>query len=164
MSDGTSPALPPLPPQPASDAARATAPAHVPVGPAYDPATDPDDTGVPSISGLEVTEIGRGFFRALFDLSFRTFITRRLASAFYAVGLVAIAMGFLVWFVLGITRGILALAFSPGAGIALLVATIIVVPIAAFLSIVILRFVIEGLVALIAIAENTERTAANTRR
>ena len=33
-----------------------------------------------------------------------------------------------------------------------------------FLSIILLRFVIEAVVALIAIAENTERTAQDTRR
>ena len=36
-------------------------------------------------------------------------------------------------------------------------------PIATFLAIVILRFIIEAVVALIAIAENTERTAEHTR-
>ncbi|MGO8608623.1 hypothetical protein ACC848_37245 [Rhizobium johnstonii] len=34
----------------------------------------------------------------------------------------------------------------------------------AFLAIVVVRFVIEAGVALVAIAENTERTAAHTRR
>ena len=33
-----------------------------------------------------------------------------------------------------------------------------------FIAIVALRFVIESVVALIAVAENTERTAENTRR
>jgi hypothetical protein len=139
---------PPLPPQSAADAARAT---------------DPDDTGVPTVRG-EVSDVGKGFFAALFDLSFRTFITRRLASVFYFVGLIAIAIGFLVYFVGGIIDAISIMWFNLGAGITGLVATIIVVPVITFLAIILLRFVIEAVVALIAIAENTERTAENTRR
>ena len=158
MSDGTVPTPPPLPEQPAAEAARA------PGGqPAYNPATDPDDTGVPTV-GRDVSDIGEGFLRALFDISFRTFITRRLAGVFYVVGLVAIAIGFLVYFIGGIVNGILAIVNQHvGAGISLIVATIVLVPIVTFLTIVALRFVIESVVALIAIAENTERTAANTR-
>ena len=79
--------------------------------------------------GGEVDDIGRGFFRALFDLSFRTFITRRLASVFYLVGLIAIAIGFIVYFVSGLVNGINALFFNLGAGISLIVATLILVPI-----------------------------------
>lgn len=168
MSDSTSPTPPPLPEQPAAQAA-AQAAASGPAGPAsaaapsYDPATDRDDTGVPTVAG-EASEIGRGFLSALFDVSFRTFITRRLASAFYVVGLIAIGIGFLVWFVRGIWIGIDLISFNPGAGISLLIATIILVPIATFLAIVVLRFIIEAVVALIAIAENTQKTADNTER
>ncbi len=156
MSD-TTPPVPPLPSQPAEEAARTARPP-------YDPATDPDDTGVPASLQGEFDDIGRGFFRALFDISFRTFITRRLASVFYLVGLVAIGIGFIVSFVGGIIRGASAVWVNPGAGISLIVATVILVPIISFLAIITLRFVIEGIVALIAIAENTERTAENTQR
>ncbi|WP_243076852.1 DUF4282 domain-containing protein [Microbacterium sp. SS28] len=167
MSD-TTPTPPPLPEQPAGEAAArrsATTPGAAGTGPArtYDPAVDPDDTGVPRAVG-DASDIGRGFLSALFDISFRTFITRRLASAFYVVGLIAIGIGFLVWFVRGIVGGIDLLSFNVGAGVSLLVATIILVPIATFLAIVVLRFIIEAVVALIAIAENTQRTADNTRR
>ncbi|MET0734077.1 MAG: DUF4282 domain-containing protein, partial [Microbacterium sp.] len=139
MSDAPPP-VPPLPSRPASEAAAEA--------PAYDPATDPDDTGVPTSLHGEIDDIGRGFFRALFDISFRTFITRRLASVFYLVGLVAIGIGFIVWFVGGIIRGVEALWFNPGAGISLIVATIILVPIVSFLAVITLRFIIEGVVAL----------------
>ncbi len=158
MSDSNPPTPPPLPAQPADEAARTADPA-----PATASATDPDNTGVPTSLRGEFDDIGRGFFWALFDLSFRTFITRRLASVFYLVGLIAIAIGFIVYFVAGLISGIDALNFNVGAGISLIVATLILVPIATFLAIVILRFVIEAVVALIAIAENTERTAQHTR-
>jgi len=144
----SAPTPPPLPPQSASEAARAA---------------DPDDTGVPTVKG-EVSDVGRGFFSALFDLSFRTFITRRLASVFYLVGLIAIGIGFIVYFVGGILSAISVMWFNVGAGISGLVATIIVVPVLTFLAVILLRFVIEAVVALIAIAENTERTAEHTKR
>lgn len=164
MSDNT-PTPPPLPEQPADQAAARLAgtPPTAPGGPAYNAANDLDDTGVPRAAG-EASDIGRGFLSALFDISFRTFITRRLASAFYVVGLIAIGIGFLVWFVRGIVVGIDLLSFNLGAGVSLLVSTLILVPIATFLAIVVLRFIIEAVVALIAIAENTQRTADNTRR
>lgn len=147
MTDAT-PAPPPLPDRPAAEAA--AAPAVV------------DDTGVPVLRG-DIDDIGRGFLSALFDISFTTFITRRLASAFYLVGLVAIGIAFIAAFFGGIIGGIRALWWNLGGGISLIVSTVIVVPILAFIAVVVLRFVIESVVALIAIAENTERTAQHTR-
>jgi len=150
MTDQTpsSPTPPPRPRQPAAEAARAA---------------DPDDTGVPTVQG-EVADVGRGFFSALFDLSFRTFITRRLASVFYLVGLIAIGIGFIVYLVGGILNALSVMWLNVGAGVSGLIATLIVVPVITFLAIILLRFVIEAVVALIAIAENTERTAEHTKR
>lgn len=162
MSASNPPTPPPLPAQPADEAARTADPAPAAASP-HSAAADPDNTGVPTSLRGEFDDVGRGFFRALFDLSFRSFITRRLASVFYLVGLIAIAIGFIVYFVSGLISGIQALDFNLGAGISLIVATLILVPIATFLAIVVLRFVIEAVVALIAIAENTERTAQHTR-
>lgn len=164
MADTDPPTTPPLPEQSAADAADAARGAEAgPQRPAYDPSTDPDDTGVPPV-GATVTEAGRGFFSALFDLSFRTFITRRLASVFYLVGLIAIGIGFIVYFVSGILGGATLMFYNPAGGISALIATIVIVPVLTFLAIILLRFIIEGVVALIAIAENTERTAEHTRR
>lgn len=150
MSDSTTP---PLPVQPAAEAAAAPAPGLAGV----------DDTGVDRLTG-ELDDIGRGFLSALFDLSFTRFITRRLASVFYIVGLVAIGIGFVSAFFGGIISGINAMSWNLGGGIALILSTLIVVPVLAFLAIVVVRFIIEAGVALVAIAENTERTAAHTRR
>src|SRR6478735_196775 len=159
MTDPTpSGATPPPLPEQSAAAAAASTPTTAPDA----VAADPDDTGVPPVVG-EAADVGRGFFAALFDLSFRTFITRRLASVFYLVGLIAIGIGFVVYFVGGILSGISMLWFNPGAGISSLIATIIVVPVLTFLAIILLRFIIEGVVALIAIAENTERTAQHTK-
>ncbi len=155
MSDQNTPTPPPLPEQPAAEAAAAS--------PVAAPAADPDDTGVPPIVG-DAADVGRGFVGALFDLSFTTFITRRLASAFYLVGLIVIAIGFVVWFGGGIFRSVVLLPHNVGAGITLLISTLILVPLVTFVAIVVLRFVIEAVVALIAIAENTQQTADNTER
>ncbi len=109
----TTPPVPPLPEQPAEEAARApqAAPAATPSAFPYSPAPTPTTRVCPSHSLKgEVDDIGRGFFSALFDVSFRTFITRRLASVFYIVGLIAIAIGFLVYFVSGLINGIRLLA------------------------------------------------------
>lgn len=163
MTDINDPTPPPPPSVPAAEAARAAARDDA-TGTAQ-PAYDPDDTGVPQAApGADLAATGRGFLRSLFDVSFSTFITRRLASAFYVVGLVAIGIAFIVYFVGGLVSGIGALWWNPGAGISLIVATLIVVPIAAFLAVVVLRFIIEAVVALIAIAENTQQTAENTER
>lgn len=162
MADDTSP-TPPLPEQPAAQAAAGPA---APVTATTTPSpgiAGVDDTGVPRLVG-EVDDIGRGFVRALFDVSFTTFITRRLASAFYVVGLVAIGIAFIAAFFGGVIGGIRALWWNLGGGLSLIVSTVIVVPLLAFLAVVVLRFVIEAVVALVAVAENTERTAQNTDR
>jgi hypothetical protein len=147
-----SPTPPPLPTRPAAEAA--AAPSGI---------AGVDDTGVPRVSG-DFDDVGRGFVAALFDISFSRFITRRLAGVFYVVGLVAIGIAFIATFAGGILSGVRALGWNAPAGIALIVATLVVVPVLAFLAVVVVRFVIEAVVALVAIAENTERTAANTRR
>jgi hypothetical protein len=118
---------------------------------------------VPTADLSDPAAAGKGFLAALFDMSFRTFITRRLASVFYFVGLVAIGIGFLVYFVGGIVRGASLIELNVGAGISAIVATVVIVPVLTVLAVILLRFVIEAVVALIAIAENTERTAENTR-
>ncbi|GAA1947143.1 DUF4282 domain-containing protein [Microbacterium deminutum] len=163
MSSSTPP-VPPLPEQPAAEAARTPQPPTGATQTSSGAAVDPDDTGVPTSLKGGLDDIGRGFFSALFDVSFRTFITRRLASVFYIVGLIVIAIGFLVYFVTGLVNGIRLLQFNVGGGVSLLVATVVLVPLATFLAIIVLRFVIEAVVALIAIAENTERTAQHTER
>ena len=160
MTDQGTPTPPPLPDQPAADAAAQASADNTRVAPGI---AGVDDTGVARLTG-DLDEIGRGFLSALFDVTFTRFITRRLASVFYLVGLVAIGIGFIAAFSSGIISGIGALGWNLGGGIALIVSTIVVVPVLAFFAVVLLRFVIESGVALVAIAENTERTAQNTLR
>ena len=162
MTDPSTPTPPPLPDRTAADAAADTARPAAEEGPTPGIA-GVDDTGVRRLSG-DLDDIGRGFLAALFDITFTRFITRRLASVFFLVGLVAIGIAFVSTFVGGIISGIGALGWNLGGGIALILSTIVVVPVLAFFAVVLLRFVIEAGVALVAIAENTERTAQNTLR
>ena len=162
MTDPSTPTPPPLPDRTAADAAADTTRPAAEEGPTPGIA-GVDDTGVRRLSG-DLDDIGRGFLAALFDITFTRFITRRLASVFFLVGLVAIGIAFVSTFVGGIISGIGALGWNPGGGIALILSTVVVVPVLAFFAVVLLRFVIEAGVALVAIAENTERTAQNTLR
>ena len=162
MTDPSTPTPPPLPDRTAADAAADAAHPVAEEGPTPGIAGG-DDTGVRRLSG-DLDDIGRGFLAALFDITFTRFITRRLASVFFLVGLVAIGIAFVSTFVGGIISGIGALGWNPGGGIALILSTVVVVPVLAFFAVVLLRFVIEAGVALVAIAENTERTAQNTLR
>ena len=162
MTDPSTPTPPPLPDRTAADAAADAARPAAEEGPTPGIA-GVDDTGVRRLSG-DLDDIGRGFLAALFDITFTRFITRRLASVFFLVGLVAIGIAFVSTFVGGIISGIGALGWNPGGGIALILSTVVVVPVLAFFAVVLLRFVIEAGVALVAIAENTERTAQNTLR
>ncbi len=162
MTDPSTPTPTPLPDRTAADAAADAAHPAAEEGPTPG-IVGVDDTGVRRLSG-DLDDIGRGFLAALFDITFTRFITRRLASVFFLVGLVAIGIAFVSTFVGGIISGIGALGWNPGGGIALILSTIVVVPVLAFFAVVLLRFVIEAGVALVAIAENTERTAQNTLR
>lgn len=104
------------------------------------------------------------FFRSLFDFSFQRFISRKLAGIFYAIGLVVIALAFLVYFFGGIISGIGLMQFNAGSGFMVLLLAIIAAPIGAFVAVIVLRFWIEAVVALIVVAENTKRTADNTEK
>ncbi|MDZ8274430.1 DUF4282 domain-containing protein [Microbacterium aquimaris] len=158
MSDQTPPPAdpaghPPAPPRPPRPAPGAQTPP--PPGP---PAGGAQSGHAPKPS----TSFGQGFFGALFDITFRTFITRRLATVFYVVGLVVIAIAFLGYLIAGLVAGFGAMRFDVATGILLLLGTLVLVPVLSFLAVIVLRFWIEAVVALIAVAENTGRTAENT--
>ena len=87
MTDQPNQTPPPLPDRPASAAAQEAAAAQPEATPGI---AGVDDTGVPRLVG-ELDDIGRGFMSALFDITFTRFITRRLASVFFLVGLVAVS-------------------------------------------------------------------------
>jgi len=83
-------------------------------------------------------------FSALMDLTFQRFITIGIIKIVYLIGLLLIAIGFLVMIISGFSQGVFA-------GIA----AIIVAPIVAFLWTLFLRIYLELIVVLFRIAENT---------
>lgn len=94
------------------------------------------------------------FFSSLFDFTFTSYVTRRLAGPVYVVGLVLIGLGIVVGFAnsLGI-----AIATRSPAGAFVFLLGILVTLVAAILSVLLLRVTIEVFCAIIEIAQNTRR-------
>ena len=89
------------------------------------------------------------FFKSLLDLKFQKYVTRQVASVLYAIvlGLIAIAVvivmiGSLLQAIQGYSTGILGLLGAPVAGL---------------VSVILVRLMFEASIALVAIAENTQR-------
>lgn len=104
----------------------------------------------------------KGFFGSLFDFQFKNFVSRRLAGIFYAVGLIIIGLSAVIALITGIVGGFASMAnpylFGSGAvvgGVLSIIATIVIVPVATLVAVIILRVWIEAVVALVAVAENT---------
>jgi len=91
----------------------------------------------------------RGFFAALFDLSFSEFVTTKLIKILYVLLLIMIAIGFLI-----IVFGGIVSLFTRGEFLQGLV-TIVLAPIGAFLWIILARMWMELIIVVFRIAENT---------
>jgi uncharacterized membrane protein len=92
------------------------------------------------------------FFGGMFDLSFRSFVTPRLISTIYLLGIIPNIL---------IALGVITSGFRGGllSGISAL----IVGPIVFFIGVVFLRISLEMIVVLFKVAESTIQTAENTR-
>ena len=100
-----------------------------------------------------------GFFRALVDFRFTTFITRRIAGFIYAILLVSIVLAGLVTFFSIVVMGVGLMTgpvnAQPISGILTILGALVLVPIATLVAVVLARMLVEVNVALVAIAENT---------
>lgn len=98
-----------------------------------------------------------GFFRALIDFRFTTFITRRIAGFIYAILLVSIVLAGLVAFFGIVVSGVALMTTGgqPISGILTVLGALVLVPIATLVAVVLARMIVEVNVALVAIAENT---------
>jgi hypothetical protein len=97
-----------------------------------------------------------GFFRALVDFRFTTFITRRIAGFIYAILLVSIVLSGLVAFFSIVVTGVgLMTGGQPISGVLTVLGALVLVPIATLVAVVLARMIVEVNVALVAIAENT---------
>jgi len=93
-----------------------------------------------------------GFFESLMDTRFNSLITPKMIRFLYVVGIVAIALGTLVWVIGGFAN-------SAGTGVLFL----ILAPIAGLVWLVVLRLYLELVVVAFKIRDSAEEIAGNTR-
>ncbi|CAM5307644.1 DUF4282 domain-containing protein [Leifsonia shinshuensis] len=94
------------------------------------------------------------FFSSLFDFTFTSYVTRKLAGPVYVVGLVLIGLGIVVGFANSLSIAIA--THSPGGAFVFLLGVLVTL-VAAILSVLLLRVTIEVFCAIIEIAQNTRR-------
>ena len=94
------------------------------------------------------------FFSSLFDFTFTSYVTRKLAGPVYVVGLVLIGLGIVVGFANSL--GIAIAAHSPGGAFVFLLGVLVTL-VGAILAVLLLRVTIEVFCAIIEIAQNTRR-------
>lgn len=147
----------PVPAQAAPSAATgAPADASAPSGDSAVPGQDADPTGR---HGRSVNELAdrlddSRFFSSLFDFTFTSYVTRKLAGPVYVVGLVLIGLGIVVGFANSL--GIAIAADSPGGAFIFLLGVLVTL-VGAILAVLLLRVTIEVFCAIIEIAQNTRR-------
>jgi hypothetical protein len=93
----------------------------------------------------------QGFFKSLFDFSFKTFITPKIIKVIYGIVMVLAGLGALVFVVL-------AFRVNPIAGIFVLV---IIAPLEFLIYVIMYRVLLEVVMAIFAIASNTGQMAAS---
>ncbi|MBX9471781.1 DUF4282 domain-containing protein [Microcella sp.] len=147
MTDSPAPASNARKPKAAPAAAKASPDADAPAAARADQTLSLDVSAVP------------GFFKALVDFRFTTFITRRIAGFIYAILLVSIVLAGLVAFFSIVVTGVGLMTgpvnAQPISGILTILGALVLVPIATLVAIVLARMIVEVNVALVAIAENT---------
>jgi uncharacterized protein DUF4282 len=95
----------------------------------------------------------KGFFGSLFDVSFTSFVTIRIIKVIYIITLVLIGLAALVFIVAGF-------ADSVGAGLFVLV---VAAPLVSLLYVIYVRVLLEIVIAIFRIAENTANSVALLR-
>ena len=94
----------------------------------------------------------RSFFESLMDTRFNSLITPKLIRFLYIVGMIALAIGTLVWVIAGFTH-------SAGEGVLFL----ILAPIVALVYLIVVRLYLELIVVAFKIRDAAEEIAENTR-
>lgn len=100
-----------------------------------------------------------GFFKALFDFSFKSFVTIKFAAIIYAIALLLIGVLSLV----GIIGAFITMTQEPAAGLLLLLIVIVAAP----FYLILIRLTLELYVSMIRTAQNTAATTVeleNLRR
>lgn len=107
--------------------------------------------GQPQVEPAHTPSSASGFFQALFDFSFKSFITVKFASFIYAVALFLIGVGALV----GLIAAFVTMSQEPLAGVFMLLLVLIAAP----FYLLLVRLTLELYVATIRTAQNTATTA-----
>ncbi|TLP80047.1 DUF4282 domain-containing protein [Nesterenkonia sphaerica] len=100
-----------------------------------------------------------GFFRALFDFSFRSFVTIKFAAIIYGIALLLIGILALV----GIIVSFITMTEEPAAGLLMLLLVLVAAP----FYLILIRLTLELYVSMIRTAQNTAATTTeleNLRR
>lgn len=119
------------------------------------PASAAGAGAAPQTLAIDVSAVP-GFFRALVDFKFVTFVTRRIAGFIYAILLVSIVLAGLVAFFGVVVTGVgQMLGGQPVSGVLTVLGGIVLAPIGTLVAVVLARMIVEVNVALVAIAENT---------
>lgn len=93
-----------------------------------------------------------GFFRALFDFSFSSFITTRIIKVLYIISIVLIGLGSVAFLIAGLTQG-------AGAAIVALIGA----PLFFILYVIITRMWLELIIVIFRIAEYTREISRQGR-
>lgn len=88
----------------------------------------------------------KGFFAALFDFSFGTFITPIIVKVVYVISVVLIGLGWLIYVIFGFAK-------SPGLGLLIL----IVGAVAALVYLAFIRMTLEFYLAIVRMSEDIHR-------
>ena len=99
-------------------------------------------------------ESAKGFFEALFDFSFTSFVTSKLVKLLYALAIVAAALGALVWIVA-------AFSASPVFGV---LALLIGAPLFFVIGVIYSRVLLEIVIVIFRISEHVAEMAAQGRQ
>lgn len=100
---------------------------------------------LPTVNAVEA----KGFFGALFDFSFTSFVTVKFAKIIYIILIALVALGWLAYVFTGF-------AFEPGLGLAALLLGWI----PGFICLVLVRVMIEFYIAMVRTSQNTAATVA----
>ena len=98
------------------------------------------------------------FFATLFDLSFKSFVTRRVMGVFYVIWLVLLGL-FVVGLVIASIQAFATAADSrfPGISIGAAIGLLVLAPISAIFGLILGRVAFETSAALVLVAENSQQ-------
>jgi len=102
----------------------------------------------------EFSQQGAGFFKALFDFSFTSFVTSKIIKFLYGLSILLAAILALILIVAGFSA-------HPAAGI---IALLIVAPLLFLISVIYSRVLLEIIIVIFRISENTSEVVKNTRK